>query len=1133
MARKPVETASSPAGASVGGIDVVDRPGGLSRPSWLVVLAAVAGLAAALTVAGSMGLMAHSLRRAVTLVFMASSALACRPGGVSPWRDRALIVGSLVVAGAMVSSALAVVGVMGVAVLLAGQALARRAADRRVLLWASLAVFVLGLYRLACTSSGTLWLLADRLGWAMGCFAWELSDLVGNPTGQGLWLGSTFAGVDLLVMSGTLFAFWIAAPVPMRKARIMWGAALIVTVHMLYLMLVTFGVDLQEALKAVVDFQAKLKADDQVRWWYFLGDLAGDVQTLLPWSLPAVGGLAHLLLSMLMLRRTVPPASEPAPEGDDTNQTGKNIGLLVAGGGLRWRGAWRYLAVLVVAAGVPLLAALTMGSISLKDKKIVLYEKCYGNWERPRHGDYGRLSIGMYGMLPAHLESLGAEWVVSRDLSDADLKDADALVVIYPHKPWKGEQLERIDRYVRNGGGMLVMGEHTTIGEDDPPAPGQPARDKADEEARFNDLLKSTAMRVRFDSGLAAVGGWLNSYEALAHPASAGVADDQNQFAAVTGASVETRWPARPILVGRWGWTEPGDNRDPEGNPSMMGDHHYGGGEKRTLLPPGKRRYVLFDAGWERRTDLNKDNPEVILPEKLGDVVLAAEQPVGEGRVVVFGDTSGISNGLMIDSYQYVYRLLGYLASKPGGPQAWWRQVLTVLLAVALVALVAWRGSGTLTVLAAVVVAGSLALTVNASHRAAEMLPDGRGLSLPDVPAEFKKLGDRKARSELGKLLDKKTGAELDELLGKRTRAEFDMLIESMTRAEIDELLDAKTRAELGKLLEPKTGSVSGGAPTTQPAKAGRSMLAYIDSTHMSAASEESWRDDGLMGLMLTLMRNGYLTLGLHEFTPERLERAGLLISVAPRREFTPAERKMVKTFVEKGGIFISTVGYEDRGPSEALLADFGLRVGLRDLSDGEPQPLGHYKSPYLNFRTHMAYARYHAGWEVTHTAGPARVITYARNLDGGRVKGDPKAIIMTNAVWDETAKKYVMRGETDDPRVGKVVLIGDTCFAMNKNLERVDGLPIEGMRENSDFWRWLLADLSGGPEWLPPPPPPPPKPAEGDTEGGGASDGAGDQGEKGKTVDGDGSGKTDNAGNADDTGGAANGSADGGEVTP
>ncbi len=51
----------------------------------------------------------------------------------------------------------------------------------------------------------------------------------------------------------------------------------------------------------------------------------------------------------------------------------------------------------------------------------------------------------------------------------------------------------------------------------------------------------------------------------------------------------------------------------------------------------------------------------------------------------------------------------------------------------------------------------------------------------------------------------------------------------------------------------------------------------------------------------------------------------------------------------------------------------------------------------------------------------------------------------------------------------GTVVLVGDTCFAMNKNLEYESGTAFEGLRENADFWRWLLSFLRGETMWIPP----------------------------------------------------------------
>jgi hypothetical protein len=231
--------------------------------------------------------------------------------------------------------------------------------------------------------------------------------------------------------------------------------------------------------------------------------------------------------------------------------------------------------------------------------------------------------------------------------------------------------------------------------------------------------------------------------------------------------------------------------------------------------------------------------------------------------------------------------------------------------------------------------------------------------------------------------------------------------------------------------------------------------LAYIDASHVESYSEESLRNDGLMGLTYTLMRNGYLTLLLPETAPERLNQAGLFISVAPTRAFSAAERQAVRDFVENGGIFISTVGYEEREASQELLADFGFSIGGSPpgVSRAEPKPMGHFKAPYLNVKAphlqaghYMPHVRFHAAWPVQCTDPQAQVVAYG----------------------PENLPVILMR------RIGrgKVVVIGDTGFAMNKNLEHEGGEPFEGLRENADFWRWFLAYLTDQPSWIPPPPP-------------------------------------------------------------
>ena len=203
------------------------------------------------------------------------------------------------------------------------------------------------------------------------------------------------------------------------------------------------------------------------------------------------------------------------------------------------------------------------------------------------------------------------------------------------------------------------------------------------------------------------------------------------------------------------------------------------------------------------------------------------------------------------------------------------------------------------------------------------------------------------------------------------------------------------------------------------------------------------------MGLTLQLMRNGYLALHLTEMTPQRLERARLLISVAPAKPFAHREIEMVEDFVRGGGVFISTVGYDGVGPSKAMLANLGFSIGQRPEDERlgrEPQPLGYFKAPFFNGGKYMAYVRFFAGWRV--------------------ICDDPDRLVISQYPTGE--ELIVMR------RLGKglIVVVGDTFFATNKNLENEGGEPIDGMHENAVFWRWLLALLQNGmdegPSWTP-----------------------------------------------------------------
>jgi len=839
-----------------------DVPAEISAEAGTVV-SVIAGLAAAWIAAGSTGLLAYPLRRTLTLATLAIVILTQRSFS---WRNITgllILPATIVLAVYMIILPLPAINVMGIALVMASLALSSVGRTKRMLLIASVAVTVFGLYRMACTSIPLVWSISDLLG----CFLGKIGSVISK---QPVYSGATFAGLDFLVLTGVLWILWLACSPKPRKIRAIYSFSGILCGHVCYLIVLSFVPEILTSIPESIG---------QTGWTW-----SAFLHKAIPWNLPVLACAIHLIAAAAIFRWS---------DWYRDNSTEKSFS--------KSSGRIQYIllpAILILAVLAPVVLALFPEELSLQGKKIVFYEKGFLNWLKPEHGQYGRLSSGMYGMLPVYIESLGASSLISPDLSDNDLRDADALVLLFPDDPWANGQLERIWEFVRKGGSLLVMCEHTT-------------RDNNDSN-RFNEVLKPTNIHVEFDSATYAVGGWLQSYDAIAHPTTMGVPDDRNQFGVVIGASLETGWPARPILIGRWGWSDIGDR-----------------GSSRAMMGNGQ-----YDSS-----------------EKLGDLILAAEQPLGKGRVIAFGDTSGLTNGINVNSYVFTSRLFGYLAGGVKNAHPLWRQILGISVCIILTVFLIICPGQWKVIITVLCLSSSLIICNKISQNAGKILPDGRY----------------------------------------------------------------------------KTPN----------------NLAYVDSSHLEAYSAESWRPDGIGGLILTLMRNGYLAHTLSELTAESITKADLLISVAPSRRFSNKEREIVRDFVINGGNFIIMAGLDHAGGSIPLLSSFGFKIGSVEPDSPEPEAMGHFKSPYLSTGEQQVHVRFHAAWPIYCNDPNARVIAYGQN--------DLPVIIMRRL------------------GAGKVVAIGDTCFAMNRNLEWEGGELFEGMRENTDFWRWFITQLRDGQMWVPP----------------------------------------------------------------
>jgi hypothetical protein len=104
--------------------------------------------------------------------------------------------------------------------------------------------------------------------------------------------------------------------------------------------------------------------------------------------------------------------------------------------------------------------------------------------------------------------------------------------------------------------------------------------------------------------------------------------------------------------------------------------------------------------------------------------------------------------------------------------------------------------------------------------------------------------------------------------------------------------------------------------------------IAYVDVSHQERFDRLLWETTSVGGLNYNLVRNGILPLLLHELDTDSLDRADLLVIIAPGGEFTTREVEAISHWVSEGGRLLVSVGFEESEGSQALLKSFGMAVG-------------------------------------------------------------------------------------------------------------------------------------------------------------------------------------------------------------
>ncbi|MCK6455585.1 MAG: hypothetical protein L6Q92_03525 [Phycisphaerae bacterium] len=505
-------------------------------------------------------------------------------------------------------------------------------------------------------------------------------------------------------------------------------------------------------------------------------------------------------------------------------------------------------------------------------RRVAFYKEGFLNWMTPNHQMYGSRSAGMFGNLPILCERMGWQAEIIPAISRDVLSDRDILCIMNTKDPLPLDALRSIYEFVERGGSLLMLGDHTFH--------------KHEGRLLINDPIETTHIRFAFDSAYYFIGGWLHSYQYWPHQMTDALGDEQNDCGCVVGASLELRYPASPIVIGTHGFSDPGE--DAARDRGFMGNS-------------------LFDRG-----------------EPLGDLVLVAAENVGNGRVVVVGDTSGFVNAIQTQTWPFTQRVFYWLASRGSAALPMWRDLLGLALLLTLVV---------------------LSVLASARHRFTVVLASGA------------------------------------------------MYAFGWT-----------SHAAIAKLAVP---------PPLQ------NRIALVDLSHVGLHSVEGWRDNGISGVYLNFMREGWFSLGLPEFDEAQIMKADVFLTIAPTRPYSAREIDVLRRFMQAGGTLIISAGYEQRAGAQSLLDLAEMRL--------EHRPLGRA-------------ATYVPNATVTPQLWNAWPI----------IGGEPLVTLRNEPV---IAQRRV--------GLGRIVWVADSFFFMNRNLETEDG----GIVPNIQFFGWLMKQVVPGGE--------------------------------------------------------------------
>lgn len=302
-------------------------------------------------------------------------------------------------------------------------------------------------------------------------------------------------------------------------------------------------------------------------------------------------------------------------------------------------------------------------------------------WQTPADKPPGSAFTGAsFGLLPQYTAAYGHRVQIVDQISDVTLHGQDVIVLINPGRSFSVEEQSLVLGFVRQGGGLLAMGDHTDIG---------------GIMQFFNELLAPLGIGLRFDSAVSVRREWTNELY-LARPFSDVFGADEVPIS--IGASVWSQASlfVEPLAIGLAAFSDPGDRFNTDS--ALLGNLEYDRGE----------RY--------------------------GEIPLAVTRHYGRGRIALFGDTSAFQNTSLASSNRFLASLLSWLTDGPSGGTAAARLLLALALAVVAPVGIGWMASHRSVLMATVAVTVSVvaALALGAVRHLPDR-PGGAPLGIVDL----------------------------------------------------------------------------------------------------------------------------------------------------------------------------------------------------------------------------------------------------------------------------------------------------------------------------------------------------------------------------------------------------------------